>query len=877
MTKLYLAIIFLLISFRLFSQSNGLDRQISLNVEEQPLTDVLSLITDLSDIQFTYSSSVIPIDERISIQENKISVREALKTILKELPVTFSASGSRVILKKLDFRQTVKGRIVDTDTQQPIVGANVIIINSEPMQGASTDFNGYFKIENVPIGRQDILIKYLGYEDRYLSNMLVSSGKELVINTEIRESILKMKEVVITGVKNNFQPINESAQVSARSFSVEETKRYAASVGDPARLALAYPGVSAGDDGTNEIIIRGNSSNGLLWRLEGVEIPNPNHFSDVGASTGGISMFSTQMISRSDFLTGAFPSQYGNALSGVFDIRFRNGNRDKREYTFQAGLLGLDVSAEGPFKKGDASTFLFNYRYSTLGILSGIGFNVEEGNESNVFQDISFKVDIPTDKFGRFSVFGLGGLSSFTDNNGNFFDQKETYRMGVAGLKNTYSINNKTYLETTISTAVDEVILDSEEFVDLSNFPELNTNSIDTINFDGKYRRTYHRFGTVLNTKINANHSLELGGVYSLLGYNFSEFFNPFDTIEAEQGFEFIRETNESSTLQAYGNWTYRIAPSLTFVGGIHVFHFEFNSELLVQPRASLKWQFKPDQSISFGYGEHSRIESLEFYLGTEFREDGQRVQNNRDLDISKARHYVLGYDHQISDDLYFKTEFYYQQLFDIPVAVNFTQSPQLGAYSALLDYDEFTNFIEFEDLENTGTGTNYGVELSLEKRFNDNYYFMINSSVFDSKYVAGDGIERNSRFDGRFNFNMVGGKEFAVGKADKNIFGVNLKALYSGNNRVAAIDLQSSIENRFETRDFTNAFSQRPTNYFRADLQLSFIKNKSKSTHEWRLDIQNVTNRSNILSDFYNRRTERVEKVFQTSLIPVLSYRIQF
>jgi hypothetical protein len=273
--------------------------------------------------------------------------------------------------------QTVRGTVVDKITQTTLPGA-VITIQAIPVLGTTTDANGYFKFENVKVGRYDLKVTYVGYDNVFIAQLLVGSGKEIVLNIEMQESIESLQTVEIKASESRKGEIlNEMAAVSSRSFSVDETSRYAASNSDPARMAQSFAGVAAASDYSNGIVIRGNSPRGLLWRMNGIEIPNPNHFSGgMGSTGGGISMLSTNMMSNSDFMTGAFPAEYGNALSGIFDIRLRKGNDERREYAFQLGVLGMQAALEGPFSKKNKASYLINYRYSTLVLLNAVGFNL---------------------------------------------------------------------------------------------------------------------------------------------------------------------------------------------------------------------------------------------------------------------------------------------------------------------------------------------------------------------------------------------------------------------------------------------------------------------------------------------------------------------
>lgn len=758
------------------------------------------------------------------------------------------------------LRQTVRGTIIDKDSESPVIGATVIIANSDPLVGASTDLEGKFRIENVPVGRHVLRTNYVGYESLDVP-ILVGTGKETVLTLGIVESVIKMETVVIRANAPGALPVNDLAVVSARSFTPEETKRYAAGVGDPARLALAYPGVTVGDDGTNEIIVRGNSPRGLLWRLEGVEIPSPNHFSTEGASSGGISMLNTNVMARSDFLTGAFPAQYGNALSGAFDINFKKGNNERREHTFQAGLLGLELATEGPFKKGGESSYLFNYRYSTLAILDKLGLGFQDDDESNVFQDIAFKMYFPTQRFGNFTVFGMGGLSEYKAvTPGSYFDL-ETYDMGVVGLSNHYPINPSTFIKTTLSWTGsrirDDLIL--EYPADTSQFQTIST-----------FEKSFAAVSSSIYKKVDARHFLEGGVIYRGLGYNFSS--ETMNTVNSEPVADFQRfnDQGNSSTIQTYGTWKYRVSDNLSLVTGLHSMHFQFNNETTVEPRAGLKWQFTPTQSFNAGFGFHSRIESLEYYLGNFINEDGSKTQHNRDLALTKARHYVLGYQQQLTPKTFFRVEGYYQDLYDVPVLADVEAPP----YASILFPDDYT----VEPVTNNGTGENYGLEISLERAFANDYYFLINGALFESKYTAQDGVERNTPYNGHYNSNIVAGKEFRVGRTAKNnIVGINLKSLWAGGKRYSPIDLEASMEAGETVRDINQAFESQYPDYFRLDLQLNYRKNKPKITTEWRLDIQNLTNRQNVFLDFYEPNSQSIQYAYQLSLIPVLSYRIEF
>ena len=868
MKNLFLTLVVIILNSQLsLAQAPELDTRLSLNFQDAPLEEVLEGITESTGVSFSYSSNKIPVHEKVAVDVDQETLENVLKKVLRDFPVEYQIREDRIILRRTDMFQTVRGKIIDGDSKASVFGAAVVVLDSDPLIGSTTDEYGNFRIEKVPVGRQNLRIQSVGYLSRDVPNVLVSAGKETVLELQIQESITQMKELVVNSATMGSEPLNELAVVSGRSFTEEETRRYAASIGDPARLVTAYAGVVQGDDGTNEIIIRGNSSRGLLWKLDGVEIPSPNHFSTEGAATGGISMFSTQMIARSDFLTGAFPSEYGNAFSGVFDIHLRKGNNQRREYTLQAGFLGLDVAAEGPFKKGGESSFLFNYRYSTLGILYSLGLLSEDGeDESNVFQDLSFKMHFPTKKHGTFTLFGMGGLSTFEEDISGEFLDRETYNMGVIGLSHEYFINSSTYIKSLVSWSGTQL----EDKFEISNInPETDLDN-------GEFSKAYLRTSVSVNKKFNAQHMLEAGATYSALSYDFQETSINTHLQDPYKQVERFQDNGSSGSWQGYGTYKFQVNDQLSLIGGAHLLHFNFNNETSIEPRAGINWRFKENQALSFGFGVHSKIESLEYYLGRFVNPDGSTSQLNRELKLTKARHYVLGYQRQLATDWSLRLETYYQDLYDIPVVEDpmGEDIPLYPSYASILFFDGYTSL----PLVNRGTGKNYGVEMTLEKRFSKDYFLLLTGALYEAKYRGSDGVERDSRLNGKFNSTVLAGKEFRVGKNGKNnTIGASIRSSWSGNQRYTPIDLPLSIENGYGVRLLEDVYTEKYPNYYRLDLQLSFRKNKSNRTSEWRLDIQNLTNRENVLHGYYSPETQQVVYETQLSLIPVLSYRIQF
>ena len=238
--------------------------------------------------------------------------------------------------------QTVRGIVLENATGAPLEYATVTVADTKPLIGATTDSIGSFTLK-VPVGRHNIQVSYLGYEPVILKEVLVGSSKEVVLNIGMTESLTTLSEVVVTPHINKAEPLNSMAVTGGRMLSTEEASRYAGGMDDPARLVSAFAGVSS-NVGNNGIVVRGNAPRLLQWRLEDVEIPNPNHFADVTTfGGGGFTSLSSFVLGNSDFFTGAFPAEYSNALSGVFDMNMRNGNNQKWEHALKVGVLGIDA------------------------------------------------------------------------------------------------------------------------------------------------------------------------------------------------------------------------------------------------------------------------------------------------------------------------------------------------------------------------------------------------------------------------------------------------------------------------------------------------------------------------------------------------------
>jgi hypothetical protein len=786
-----------------------------------------------------------------------------MRMLLKSLFLFFLVWAIHDNVSAQSLTQTIRGTVIDQDSRLPIPGANILILDSEPLRGAVSDIDGHFRLEEVALGRVNVGVYFLGYEDRIFPNIQLTSAKEVVLQVELVESLTQLEEAVVTYEQKKTDTRDEMALVSARAFTVEETSRYAGAFNDPARMVSAYSGITGNASGTNEIIVRGNSPKGVLWRLEGVEIPNPNHFSSEGSTGGPINALNSTMLANSDFFTGAFAPQYGNAYSSVFDIQLRNGNNDKREYTFQAGFIGLDFTMEGPFQKDYDGSYLFNYRYSTLALLDQAGV-VDYGGVPK-YQDLSFKVNLPTQRLGRFSIFGLAGTSSILselkdEDVADLIVERHDVQseLAVMGINHTLLIDEKTYLKSNISVSENGSIVEGET---------RNEGDVFYESLDSRLRKYAVRAGTNLYHKLNARNRLQAGILYTELFYNFQhkEFDYELDRLRSR-----LDSEEHTGLWQGYVSWKHRFTEKLEAVGGMHAQYFVFNETHSLEPRLSLSWQAHPRHRFFAGFGVHSRLATITEYLTHEVDEKGEKNYFNRDLELPKARHYVLGHDFQLGPNTRFKTELYYQDLYDVPVGA----APG-STFSILNDIGMFT----LERLTNDGFGRNMGAEITLERFLDKGYYYLLTASLYESQYKAADGEWRDTRFNGNYVVNVLGGKEFPLkSKANKEkTLSVNTRLLMYGGAYYTPIDLEASRIAGEEVRLDEQAFSARGGDVFRFDLGITYAINRPKTTQTLKFEAQNLTSHDALVEQYYNKYSGKIMDIRQLPILPMVFYGISF
>ena len=779
-------------------------------------------------------------------------------------------------------QQTVRGKVVDMESQFPLPGVNVQFINGDFNSGVATDINGSFKIENVPLGRKQIRFTFIGYTPQS-QTIVVNSGKEVVLKVSIEEST-EMLEAFEVSSNEKREVNNEMAIISAQQFSVEETERYAGSRGDPARMASNFAGVQGADDSRNDIIVRGNSPLGVIYRVEGITIPNPNHFAISGSSGGPLSILNNKFLGNSDFFSGAFPSEYGNSTAGVFDLKIRNGNSEKTEFTGQVGLFGAEFLVEGPLSKKSSASFLAMYRYSTIKLFSLMGVNLGTSAIPK-YQDFAVKVNLPFEKGGNLSLWSLGGnsnidilISEQTDPNEvdlygeNTKDQRFGTNMLVSGATYTKPLNETSFIKSTTCVNIEN---------QKSDHDTISRNPNDWGDYTLKpymaydFNKVRYSNSSSINKKLNKKNTLKIGWVADYTNFNFidSVTTNALGQDTADTYRFRFNKIGDSFMFQPYVSWKHKFSDELVLTAGLTSLYLNLGEDSFspIEPRLGLKWNINDKSSFSFGLGYHSQTQPLytRYYIN-----EGNTKAHNENLGLTYSKHIILGYSNQIHKNLGLKTEVYYQDLTGIPVE----RTP--SAFSLTNAGSGFARVFP-DTLENSGTGYNYGLEVTLQRYFNKNWHALFSGCLYNSKYTPSDGIERNTSFNGMYAANFLAGKEFEVGK--NKVLGLGVKVTGAGGKRKGEVDPEASAEQGeviFKDEGFNE---DKFKDYFRFDIKTTFKINQEAVTHEIGIDLVNLTSAKNILNYSYAPNNDGINDAkdialnYQLGFLPIFYYRIDF
>ena len=756
--------------------------------------------------------------------------------------------------------QTIRGQVCDIASGEPMIGVTITVENGITMATVS-DIDGNFEIKNVPVGRHSVRASYIGYEPVLLKEQLVSSGKELVLNLRMRESISELGEVVIKPRVNKQQPLNEMAQVGARMFSVEEATRYAGGMADPARTASMFAGVATGG-ATNGISIHGNSPQMLQWRVEGVEVPNPNHFAEITEAGGGVfTSLNGTVLANSDFLTGAMPAEFGNALSGAFDMKMRVGNNTKFEHAVQVGTLGVDFASEGPLGKGSKASYLVNYRYSFLEIVKKLhAINMEK--ETLDYQDLSFKLNMPTTKAGTFALWFTGLIDNYENEVPDVSDWETLWdsndswsrqRNCVVGLNHTIRFKNGGSLHSSVA------FTGAYRKLGVNNYDELMTK---TPCMDGRNSQWNVIISTQHQHKFSSRYTMQNGFEHQHLDFN-----TWLDWIHETDGplYRVYESEGNTGLTRLYTNHKVALSSRLSAVAGVNVMWFNLNNQWLVEPRVSVQYKTSPSSTFSLAYALNSRKESTDTYFVMMADKNP-----NENLGLTRSHHISASFAQRLGENAMLKIEPYWQWLFDVPV--------EQGSTYSILNH---RNFFQDRALTNEGAGRNYGIDLTLERYLKDGFYGMLTATLFKSEYRDAQGEWHHSRHDRDYITNILGGKEWMVGKTKKNVFGLNGRLTLMGGDRYTPItegitfeDIMKRPDKSIPEVDGLDPYSEQKGMNIGYAFSVKYTINKKHTSHHFILEYLQM---KTFQGQTFDLRTHEIVDKFTSLTFPNIAYRVEF
>ncbi|MDO4165627.1 MAG: TonB-dependent receptor [Bacteroides sp.] len=764
--------------------------------------------------------------------------------------------------------QTIRGNITDAETGETLPGATVAL--KETGLGTITNADGDYILSQLETGRYSVEASYVGYEPMLYKEILIVGAKEVVLNFQLQRNTVELDEITVQPRTNKEAAVNKMALVGARMLSMEEASRYAGGYSDPARLVTAFAGV-AGSPDNNGVSVHGNAPQSLLWKLEGVEINSPNHFTDAfNMGTGVVSALNANVLGNSDFFSGAFTAEYTNALSGVFDMRMREGNNEQYEHAAQVGTLGIELTSEGPLSRKSGASYIFNYRYSFTSLARQIGLLTLDGDQAD-FQDLSFKFNFPTKRAGTFSIFGLGLKDKYWVDMPDPSEWESIYdqeydecrqTMLVGGIGHQIHLNGWNW-KTTLAASyfkneVEQSYYEADATGNLgTQYPYLQMGQDNSS----------LTFTTNLQKRLAPNFLSKVGATYTEYFFDLDLKMADSTTASALPSDPVYQADDHTGLLNAYITNSWNLSPALTFNFGLASQFFTLNQDWTLEPRASLQWKADSRNTFSLGYGLHSKKENLDVY----FVKDDAGAYVNKNLKLSKAHHFLLSYLHKFSDNLNLRVEAYYQQLYDLPVGVT-------GTYCIINRKDFYVD----QALTNQGKGRNYGIDITLERYMSGGYYYTVNGSLYKAEYKAADNIWRNTRYDRTYLFKILGGKEWLLGKQKKNVLSVSGKFTLQGGMRHTPTDLAASrllyeSGSAEVAYDNSQAFSLQYSPLYIVDLTVSYKICGKKVDHTIAFEGLNIFGKQTPYIDIYNYKKDEMETYMNGMTFPNIYYRISF
>jgi len=745
-------------------------------------------------------------------------------------------------LSTISFAQentiTIYGKVVDKFTQQPLPGANVLVVKTN--FGASTDLNGKFEIRNLPSGEYQLRASILSYRSVTKTDVMVMSGLSPEVIFELEEEAIELENVV---VKSDYFETSRLDLISTRGFSNEEIRRSPGAFEDVIRALSILPGVAQADAGRNDLVVRGGAPSENLYLIDGYKVQNINHFGTQGATGGPLSYINLDFVSGTSFSTGGFSVNNGDKLSSSLSIDLRNGRQDRigGKATISASQFGLNV--EGPIS--NSSQFIFSARRSYLDFI----FKAADFSFVPEYWDILGKADFEIDNSNSISVLvisAIDNISYFNDTEDQRYDNARIIGSEqlqyLAGIKYRHLIDNG--------------------FISLSlsrNFVDYDTQQRDSLLIPvylNKSKEKENTFNAELTYKLSNKSDITFGGDVKLIDFSANILLPTYTTTFGDSLQNTALDTSATYYKSAmYLNYsTVFLDKFITNLGVRGDYFSVLEKKFYLSPRISLSYLLSDITRINFSAGIYYQSPSYLWLVGD---------ANNTSLKNMRVNQFILGFDHYFSTDALFKVEGFYKNYSDYPVSLirTYLTLANTGAGFGDENYESFG----LEPLISAGTGKARGVEFSLQKKLSDTPYFGIASLTYSlADYAALDEIERTGSYDQTWIVSLSGGYKISTE------WEASLKFRYS-TGRPYTPYTTNGTQNISDYN--TLRFPENHSLDIRVD-KLWFFSGWSLITY---IDIQNIYNRKNITSVRWDVRTQTPELNEAIGILPSIGVSAVF
>jgi hypothetical protein len=743
----------------------------------------------------------------------------------------------------------LKGKILDGETKEPLVAVNIEILNT--INGAATDMDGFYFIPGLPVGNYSIKLSYLGYEPQVLTDLIIRPGRTTFMNTELRKSVIELEAVTVSA--GYFSNLSDQP-LSLTNFSAEEIRRAPGSAGDVSRIIYGLPSVAKVNDTKNSLIVRGGSALENSFYVDNVEITNINHFPEQGSSGGPIGIINVDLIKDVNFYTGGFDASYGDRLSSVMELRFREGDRDRFNAQLDLGLGGFGGVAEGPWPN-HKGTWLVAARRSYLDLIVGaIG---ETPSSVPQYSDVQTKMTYDLSPYHQLTAIGVMGQDQIAIKPEDAVEQKLNMYNDLTILQNTFGLDwqyiwgKAGYSNTSVShsiTQYDFALNETRYYAETGG---------EKVLLDQSSSEQEFRLRNVNHYRLNRILKLNFGFETKYLAADFNNYFGPYyDALgNATPELSVIGKTN-AVKLHGFLGLNWRPFSRFTLIPALRLGHFSYNSNTHLSPRLSASYQLTEKTAVNFSAGIY--YQNLPLVLLAQNEE-------NKNITDPRSRHLVVGMSHLITENTQLTVEVYDKKYTDMPLDPT---QPELF----LIDEVYYTGlFLPHGSLSDGGQATARGIELMLQKKLAESIYGMVSTSFFRSRYTDANGILRNRVYDNRLTFNVEGGYK------PNNKWEFSLRWIYAGGAPFTPLDERASAEAKRGIYDANQINNARLPDYHSLNLRLDRRFFFSNSNIVLYFSVWNAYGRENISGYSWNEIDNKKESNTQWSTLPLLGIEYEF